>query len=285
MARSPHRECISSPNLWKTQTLAALIGSLALTLMANAGALASSGGGSPPFDPSSEPSFAQYTAGWTTAQFAAYAAKSQAVSNFAQARASGGVTANCPLVLNAQQLPICVPRSHYAGMTIVWEGSNDCACGPATASEMYSTFNRYYGTPNESLTGMENEMSSKGWYSCAVGTWRTGLMYEMNIHQKANAYALAAISSGTDVYNYTAIDLGLYNFPVAYDGETYGKYGHPLDNYSTVDWGHYFPAYGYDVYANVYVADPHYAYDHHYTATAAFKFIANFSKLSPQVIW
>ena len=260
-----------------TQTLATLIATLALLLMASGGAFAS-GGGSSPFDPSSEPSFAQQTAGWTTAQFAAYTAKLQAVRNFAQARASGSVR---PYIC----VPTCVPNFHYASMAIVWEGSADCACGPATASEMYSTFNYYYGTPSQSLAAMESEMQNNGWYSCANGTWRTGLMYEMNLHQSANPYVLGGISSGADVYNYTAVDLGLYNFPVGYDGETYGAYGYPLSNYPAVDWGHYFPAYGYDENSNVYVADPHYAYDYAYSATAVFQFIANFSLLSPQVIW
>jgi len=258
------------------QTMAALMGALVLALAANAGGAAASGGGGQP----SEPTFAQQTAGWTPAQIAAYSAKLQAVHDFAKARASGITPDIC--------LPTCVPPSHYSRMTIVWEGSADCACGPATAVETFTTFNYYYGKPNPvpSLNATITEMQNKGWYNCATGgTWRTGLMYELNLHQTANVYVLGAIYSGTDVYNDTAIDIGLANFPVTYDGETYGKYGYPLDNYQGVDWGHYFPAYGYDQYGWVYVADPHYAYNHKYTGTAVYEFIANFPKLSPQVVW
>jgi hypothetical protein len=168
-------------------------------------------------------------------------------------------------------------------MTIIYEGSADCACGPATAAEMYSTYAYYFGQGSgQTLSAVETEMQNNGWYSCSVGTYRSGLQSEMNLHQSQNTYVWGSVGSGTDVYNDTAVDLGGYNFPVGYNGETYGADGYPLDNYQGVDWKHYFPAYGYDQYANVYVADPHFDYNHAYTATAVYYFIDNFP--SPNVV-
>jgi hypothetical protein len=170
-------------------------------------------------------------------------------------------------------------------MTLTYEGSNDCACGPATAAEMYSTYAYYYGQGSgDTLGPMETEMQYYGWYSCSVGTYRYGLRNEMNLHQSQNNYVWATVGSGSDVYNYTAVDLGGYNFPLAYDGETFGSHAYPLDNYQGVDWKHYFPAYGYDQYGNVFVADPHFNYLHSYTATAVYLFIDNFPDTNV-VLW
>jgi hypothetical protein len=106
----------------------------------------------------------------------------------------------------------------------------------------------------------------------------------MNLHQSNDSYIWGDISSGTDVWNDTAIDIGTSYFPVGYDGETFGSHGYPLDNYQGVDWKHYFPAYGYDQYSNVYVADPHFDYLHKYSAQAVYYFIDNFP-YTDQVLW
>jgi len=269
------------------QAFLAIAGALALSLSGSAGVLASGGNdGGNPSGPQPNPTIAEQTANFTSAQLALYSSKLAAVHAFAQAKASGASPDIC--------VPTCVPNYHYSYMTVIWEGSADCACGPATAAETFSTFTHYYGTTSRSLSQTESDMQvchtgcGKGpaWYTCAVGTYRWGLTDELNVWQGNNGYVMQNIYSGTDVYNYTAVDVGGYNFPVTYDGETWGPtYGYPLDNYQGVNWGHYFPAYGYDQSGYVYVADPHYAYDHKYTGTAVYEFIANFTALSPQVVW
>lgn len=260
-------------------TLVFLLSTMALSQVATStGAAASGGGQYPP-----APTLAQQLAGFSPSQMAFYSSKVQALHSLAQARAGSRTIARPNVCIPGG----CVPASHYSWHAIVWEGSNDCACGPATAVEMYSSFTHYYGQPSSTptLSAMESEMQYYGWYTCANGTWRTGLMREMNLHQSPNPYVLEPIYSGTDVWNDTAIDVGLYNFPVGYDGQTDGPYGYVLPNYYGVNWGHYFPAYGYDQYSNVYVADPHFAYNYGYSATAIYEFIANFTLLSPQLVW
>lgn len=233
-----------------------------------------------PHDSLRAPSFQQQTTDWTVAQIAAYQGKLREAGDFAKARSSGGLQPDyC--------VPQCVPNSHYAFMTDVWEGSADCACGPATATEMYSTYTHYYGQPNPglSLSQVESEIYRNGWYSCGGGTYRSGLQAEMNNHhQSQDVYVWQDISSGTDVYDYTAVDLGGYNFPVGFDGETYGPNGYPLDNYQGVNWTHYLPAYGYDGHSNVYVADPHYGQNHQYSSQAVYLFIDNFPYYD-QILW
>jgi hypothetical protein len=105
----------------------------------------------------------------------------------------------------------------------------------------------------------------------------------MNGHQTFNTYAWQAVGSASDVHYYTSYDLGLYQVPVGYDGETAGPDGHPLDNYPTVDWQHYFPAYGYSP-GHLNVGDPHFAYNHQYTDQAIYLFIDNFPYYN-QVLW
>lgn len=177
-------------------------------------------------------------------------------------------------------------------MTIIYEGSADCACGPATATEMYSTFTDYYAQPSRAFTLSQVE-TQMGFTCTSKGTYRYQMTNEMNRGtQTQNSYVWAAVSSSSDVYADTKTDLGAvnpntgktYNFPVGYDGETFGPDGYPLDNYQKVDWQHYFPAYGYDASNNVYVADPHFAYDHHYSSQAVYLFIDNFPYYN-QVMW
>lgn len=255
-------------------------GASTMIALAPGGAMAASGH-TKPSDPLNAPTFQQQTAHWTSAQLAAYQAKLQLVSGSRKARPSGAMTASTPDYCFYG----CFPNSHYSYMAVVYEGSNDCACGPATATEMYSTYTHYFSQPSPglSLSQVETEMQNNGWYSCSVGTYRYGLANEMNLHQSQNSYVWQAVNSGSDVYGYTEVDIA-YNFPVGYDGETYGPDGYPLDNYQGVDWKHYFPAYGYDASYNVYVADPHYAYDHSYSSNAVYLFIDNFPYTN-QVLW
>lgn len=104
--------------------------------------------------------------------------------------------------------------------------------------------------------------------------------------QTANNYVWTTIQNGRDVWNLTSVDIGFHDFAVFYDGETNGPNGHPLDNYPTQDWTHYFPAYGYDNQypGQVYVADPHIVDYHHYSADAVWLFIQNFP-YTPEVLW
>jgi hypothetical protein len=246
--------------------------------------MAASGQSGGPYDPLNAPTFQQQTSNWTAANFAFYNSKLAQVQDFHKAKATGGAKAYyC--------IPQCVPNSHYATMSVIFEGSADCACGPATATEMYSTFTHYYAQPSTAFT--LSQVESQMGFNCSVGTYRSQLSNEMNRGtQTHNSYVWQSVASGSDVYDYTAVDLGgvdpntgvTYNFPPGYDGETYGTNGYPLDNHQGVDWKHYFPAYGYDASYNVYVADPHFAADHRYTSTAVWKFIQNFP-FQAQVLW
>lgn len=257
------------------RALTLLIGGLVMLAVFPAGALAGNGP-TKPNDPLNAPTLQQQTANWTAAQHTAYSTKLRQALAFSRALSAGGIQ---PYYC----VPQCVPNSHYAQMTVIWEGSDDCACGPATATEMYSTYTAYYAQPNPAFT--LSQVESQMGFSCSVGTYRYQLQNEMNRgSQTQNSYVWQAVSSGSDVYSYTAVDLGGYNFPVAYDGETYGPDGYPLDNYQSVDWKHYFPAYGYDASYNVYVADPHFAYDHRYSSQAVYLFIDNFPYAN-QVMW
>jgi len=108
----------------------------------------------------------------------------------------------------------------------------------------------------------------------------------MNLHQDQNGYVITHVGGAADVYDYTAVDIGGYYFPVTYDGETDGYYSHPLYMYTSVNWTHWFPAYGYDASYNVYVADPHYDANYGYTDTAIYHFIYDlFGGTNAQLTW
>lgn len=243
-------------------------------------AAASAGGRQKPSDPLWAPTFQQQTANWTSSQLAAYQARLSLVQNLRKSRSAPPSGAQTPDYCFYG----CFPNSHYMYMSDIWEGSADCACGPASAAEMYTSYNYYYGdgAPTD-LGTVENEMASHGWYSCSNGTYRYGLADEMNLHQSQNNYVWQAVGGWGDVFDYSEADVAS-NLPPAYNGETYGPDGYPLDNYQGVDWRHYFPGYGYDANYNLYVADPHFGANHSYSSNAVYLFIDNFPYTN-QVLW
>ncbi len=245
-------------------------------MLAGASPASAASAPSKPNDSLNAPTFQEQTKNWTVTQFARYNAKMQAFRT---------LSSTSPTSHSSPAINTCctIPNSFYASMDVVYEGSADCMCGPATATEMFSTFTYYYGAPSPKLTlsQVESQMN----VSCSQGTYRTQLLNEMNNgSQNGNTYVWQAVNSATDVHNYTKTDLGGYDIPVGYDGETYSsRNGYPLDNYQNVDWQHYFPAYGYSLgYLNV--ADPHFNYDHQYTDQAIYLFIDNFP-FTNQVLW
>jgi len=252
----------------------AVVASLAALIMlaaSPAGAIASGASQSKPRDPRNTPTFQEQSQNWTTAQWQTYNAKLSRVRN---------LRASCP---TSPDVATCGPPStYYANMGITWEGSADCACGPATATEMFNTLTQYFNSPPYpylTLSQVESQMR----FNCSAGTYRYQLLNEMNNgNQTVNTYAWQGVNSASDVHYYTRNDVG-YDIPIAYDGETYGPDGHPLDNYQKVDWRHYFPAYGYSPGWD-YVADPHFAANHGYTDTAIYLFIDNFPDINV-VLW
>ena len=142
-------------------------------------AASTSVGNQKPSDRWNAPTLQEQTAGWTAAQLSTYAAKVKLAQQVAQAHTSGTIGYSC--------VQPCVPASHYSHMGVIYEGSNDCACGPATAAEMYTTYTYYFGQGSgQTLPAVENEMASNGnprWYSCSGGTYRYGFADEMNLHQ------------------------------------------------------------------------------------------------------
>ena len=246
---------------------------MAILMGVPTGALASE---SPkPHDPLNAPTFQQQSTNWTSAQFQAYNAKLQEVQDLANGTASLGTQPNCIG---------CIPSSYYANMNVVYEGKADCMCGPATATEMFSTLTQYYNSPPYpylTLSQVEAQMK----ITCSIGTYRYQLQNEMNNgSQHVNTYVWGDVANASAVHYDTSVDVGLGQYPVGYDGETYSsRNGYPLDNYQGVNWDHYFPAYGYSP-GYLYVADPHYAYDHHYTDEAVYLFIDNFPYAN-QVLW
>jgi hypothetical protein len=256
--------------------LLTVLGMIAVLVSSSTSATAS--GGPKPSDPQNAPTFQQQSKNWTAAQSRAYDAKLKQVRALASANSSSTVQPNCPFSPGT----VCGPPSTaYAQMTIVYEGSADCACGPATADEMFSTTNYYYASPSSvpSLATVESQMG----FNCSVGTYRYQLANELNGYQSANTYVWQAVNSASDVHYYTQVDLGSYAVPIAYDGETYGPDGHPLDNYQNVNWKHYFPAYGYSP-GYLTVDDPHFAASHTYSDQAVYLFIDNFPYAN-QVLW
>jgi hypothetical protein len=248
--------------------LASLLGAVAMLIASPVGAMAS--GNAKPHDPLNAPTFQQQSKNWTAAQFQRYQDK------LLRARSFGGRSGVAPQYC-------CIPNSFYATMTVVYEGSADCMCGPATATEMFSTLTAYWNNPPYpylTLAQVESQMN----ISCSVGTYRTQLLNEMNGHQTFNNYVWQDVASASDVHYYTGYDLGVWQTPVGYNGETYSWYhGHPLDNYATVDWRHYFPADGYQP-GQLEVGDPHFDYNHWYTDEAVYEFIDNLPYTN-QVLW
>jgi hypothetical protein len=221
-------------------------------------------------DPLNTPTVQQLSKNWTAAQRQAYQSRLQRAQGY-DAR-TGLTPTYC-----------CIPSSAYVTMTVFNEGAGDCMCGPATATEMFSTLTHYYNNPTPALTLAQVEKQMN--ITCSLGTYRYQLRNEMNAHQTVHtAYNWQAVASASDVHYYTSYDLGLYWFPVAYDGETYSsRNGYPLDNYQSVDWQHYFPAYGYSP-GYLYVADPHFARTHKYTDKAIYLFIDNFPDVNV-ILW
>lgn len=207
----------------------------------------------------------------TNSQLLAYEAKIQLLKAFEQAQGSGVQPQYC--------VPQCVPNYRYEYMKDVLEGGSDTWCGPATAEEMYSSYNYYFaGDPYVSQSTAEQDMASAPspgpYFHSSTGTDLPGIAWEMNHRQSTNYYVMQHLGGAGDVYDYTAVDIGGYYYPVAYDGETDGYYSHPLyPQYATVNWTHWFPAYGYDANYNVYVADVHFDANYAYTDTAIYHFI------------
>jgi hypothetical protein len=247
-----------------------LVSLAALLLFAAMPASALAAGRSKSNDPLNAPTFQQQSRNWTSAQWQTYNTKLQKIR----------LRANCP---TSAYLPACGPPSSlYLAMGITWEGSADCACGPATATEMFNTLTQYFNSPPYPYLTLSQVEAQMG-FSCSAGTYRYQLLNEMNNgKQTVNTYVWQAVNSASDVHYYTQNDVG-YDIPIGYDGETYGPDGYPLDNYQKVNWKHYFPAYGYSPGWD-YVADPHFAYDHGYTDRAIYLFIDNFPYTN-QVLW
>lgn len=95
----------------------------------------------------------QQTAHWSTAQWRAYEAKLQLVDLQR--------TRNTAL----RSHPTSATSSTGMYMLVVGEGSSDCACGPASVTESYTSYNYYYGLPNPAptLSTIANEMKRNGW--------------------------------------------------------------------------------------------------------------------------
>jgi hypothetical protein len=257
-----------------------LLGALAIALAMPC--VAAAGEKGKPNDPLNAPTFRQQSRDWTSTQLAAYNSKLQEMRDLAGGKAVSATLPQCPLTLSVAYTLCGPPGTYYAHMTVVWEGSADCACGPATATEMFSTLTYYYNSPAApgfTLSQVESQMG----FSCSAGTYRYQLVNELNGHQSANTYVWQNVGSASDVHYYTQVDLGSYQIPVAYDGETFGPDGHPLDKYPNVDWKHYFPAYGCSP-GYLTVDDPHFAASHTYTDRAVYLFIDNFPYTN-QVLW
>jgi hypothetical protein len=229
-----------------------------------------------PSDPQNAPTFQQQTKNWTAAQLQQYSNKLRTLASVPTANVVGG---SSPLI--CVQCTCGCPDSYYVTMSVIYEGAADCACGPATATEMFTTLTHNFNSPPApglSLSQVESQMK----FDCSLGTYRPQLQNEMYTGS-GFSYVWVAVASAADVHRYTSVDLAEFLSPVAYDGETYGVHGHPLDNYPSVDWKHYFPAYGYST-GHLSVADPHFNYKHTYTDVAVYNFIDNFPYAN-QVMW
>lgn len=236
---------------------------LASVLVMATGVVASAGPAAPS-DPNL-PSVQSQLAVMTLALQAQYLSKMRLYDAVAKANLQGGIQPDICLPEG------CVPAYYYEYMHTIQEGGDDSWCGPATAEEMYSSYNHYWGTQYIYQSQAYNEIVAGGyWHN---GTDKGGIAYEMNLHQGKNGYVMQWVSGATDLWNYTAVDIGGYKYPAAYDGETDGYYVNPLyPQYVNVYWRHWFPAYGYNT-GTLTVADPHFDNNYTYSSTSIYDFI------------
>jgi hypothetical protein len=249
---------------------------MAAALVMSTGVAAATGPSSP--GGGNLPSVQSQLAGMSPALQASYKAKLKLYDAFVKANAQGGIQPNVCVPEG------CVPNYYYEYMHTILEGGGDSWCGPATAEEMYSSYNYYWGTPYINQTQAYNEIVAGGyWHN---GTDAPGIAYEMNKHQTLNGYVRQHITGAADVWNYSAVDIGGYKFPVAYDGYTDGYFVNPLyPNYVNVYWYHWFPAYGYNT-GTMSVADSHFNANYTYSSTAIYDFIYNlFGGTNATVTW